>query len=60
MPIAPITGSLKRRAATDLVIGLALGTLGGSWYWWSFHKGVVSKREDYYQQLAAAKQAEDA
>lgn len=59
MAIAPITGTLKRRAALDVFIGLSLGTVGGSYYWWVFHKGKVAKREAYYKSLADAKLAEE-
>lgn len=59
MAIAPITGALKRRAATDVAVGFAIGTVGAVYWWWGFHKGVVDKREKFYASLAASKQAED-
>jgi cytochrome c oxidase subunit 7 len=52
MPIAPITGTLKKKIAVDISIGLTLGLGAASYWWWGFHKTKVQKREDYYASLA--------
>jgi cytochrome c oxidase subunit 7 len=52
MPIAPITGTLKKKIAVDVSIGLTLGLGFASYWWWGFHKTKVQKREDYYASLA--------
>ncbi|AAS52747.1 AER063Wp [Eremothecium gossypii ATCC 10895] len=57
--IAPITGSLKKRIMKDIAVGMGLGTVLGSYWWWGFHKPKIAARENYYTQLAEQKAAEE-
>ncbi|CCF59359.1 hypothetical protein KAFR_0G03270 [Kazachstania africana CBS 2517] len=57
--IAPITGTLKKRIITDIVIGFSLGGALASYWWWGFHKRIINKREDYYSQLATLKEQQE-
>lgn len=59
MAIAPITGILKKKIIVDVSIGLGIGAVAGSYWWWGFHKGKVQKREDYYDALAKQQQEQD-
>jgi cytochrome c oxidase subunit 7 len=54
--IAPIKGGLKRRALTDITVGLALGTACGYAYWYGIRLPSVARREAYYAKLAAEKE----
>ena len=58
--IAPITGTLKRRAALDILVGFSIGGAMASYWWWGFHMNVINKREAFYAELAKKKQEEDA
>lgn len=58
--IAPITGTLKRRAFLDIVVGFSIGGAMASYWWWGFHMNVINKREAFYAELAKKKQEEDA
>lgn len=60
MPIAPITGTLKRKIVTDILIGFGCGFTLATGYWYYEHKPIVAKREAYYAKLKAQKEAEDA
>lgn len=59
MAIAPITGTLRRKIITDITIGFGCGFVLASAYWYLEHKPLVKKREAYYAQLKAQKEAED-
>lgn len=59
MAIAPITGTLRRKIITDITIGFGCGFVLASAYWYLEHKPLVQKREAYYAQLKAQKEAED-
>ncbi len=58
MPIAPITGTLKRRIILDLSTALTLGLIGGYGWWYGFHKPYVAKRDAWYT-AQANKEAEE-
>lgn len=59
MPIAPITGTLKRKIITDISYGFVLGFgLAGIYHFYE-HKPLVEKREAYYAQLKKQKEAEE-
>lgn len=57
--LAPITGTLKKRIITDIVIGFSLGGVMASYWWWGFHKNVIDRREAFYADLAEKKKAEN-
>lgn len=59
MAIAPITSTLKRKIITDIGIGFACGFAFAGLYWEFEHKPLVRKREAFYAQLKAQKEAED-
>lgn len=60
MAIAPITGTLRRKIIFDITAGFGCGFVLATAYWYLEHKPVVAKREAYYAQLKAQKEAEDA
>lgn len=60
MAIAPITGALRRKIITDITIGFGCGFVLAELYWYFEHKPIVAKREAFYAQLKAQKEAEDA
>lgn len=60
MAIAPITGILRRKIITDITVGFGCGFVLASAYWYLEHKPLVVKREAYYAQLKAQREAEDA
>ncbi|AMD19929.1 HCL222Wp [Eremothecium sinecaudum] len=57
-PIAPITGTLKKKIIFDISVGFTIGGVLGAAWWWGFHVPKVNKREDYYAKLAKEKAAE--
>ncbi|VEU19889.1 DEKNAAC100578 [Brettanomyces naardenensis] len=57
--IAPIKGFMAKRVIVDITTGLTLGTAVASYFWFGFHKPMVSKREKYYADIAAKKLVED-
>ncbi|ODV65076.1 cytochrome-c oxidase, subunit VIIa [Hyphopichia burtonii NRRL Y-1933] len=59
MAIAPITGTLRRKIITDITLGFGCGFVLAFAYWEFEHKPIVAKREAYYKQLKAQKEAED-
>ncbi|EGV64391.1 hypothetical protein CANTEDRAFT_114195 [Yamadazyma tenuis ATCC 10573] len=59
MPIAPITGTLRRKIITDITIGFGCGFVLATGYWYFEHKPLVAKREEFYKQLKAQKEAEE-
>ncbi|RGB37648.1 hypothetical protein C1646_756610 [Rhizophagus diaphanus] len=56
MPIAPITGKLRKTLITDIAIAFGLGIGGGYAYWYGIHVPVEQKRENLYAKLAREKQ----
>ncbi|GMM40124.1 cytochrome c oxidase subunit VIIa [Hanseniaspora uvarum] len=56
MAIAPITGTHIRRTFSNITLGMTFGALGGSYYWYWFHKPLIAKREEYYASLAKQKE----
>ncbi|EDK42802.1 cytochrome c oxidase subunit 7A precursor [Lodderomyces elongisporus NRRL YB-4239] len=59
MAITPITGTLKRKIITDITIGFATGISLATFYWYTEHTPIVAKREAYYAQLKAQREADD-
>lgn len=59
MAIAPITNTLRRKIITDITIGFGCGFVLATSYWYFEHKPLVQKREAFYAQLKAQKDAED-
>lgn len=59
MAIAPITGTLRRKIITDISIGFGCGFVLAGAYWYFEHKPLVAKRDAFYAQLKAQKDAED-
>ncbi|TDL23591.1 cytochrome-c oxidase subunit VIIa, partial [Rickenella mellea] len=48
MPIAPITGKLRKRLWLDLSIALGLGVSAGYAYWYGYHLKHVQRQEEFY------------
>ncbi|WPK23287.1 hypothetical protein PUMCH_000522 [Australozyma saopauloensis] len=59
MAIAPITGTLRRKIITDISLAFGCGFIFAGLYWEFEHKPLVQKREAFYAQLKAQKEAED-
>lgn len=59
MAIAPITGTLRKKIITDITMGFAIGFVMATGYWYYEHKPLIQKRDDFYKQLKAQKEAED-
>ncbi|KAG8984172.1 hypothetical protein FRB90_005471 [Tulasnella sp. 427] len=68
MPIAPITGKLRKRLILDISMALGLGTAGAYAYWYGYHvpsamltsyQFAVRRREEFYRQLNAASPANE-
>lgn len=59
MAIAAITGTFRRKVITDITIGFGLGFVLATGYWYYEHKPLVAKREAFYAQLKAQREAED-
>jgi len=51
MPIAPITGQLRRRILIDIGGGLTAGLACAYGYWYGIHLPAVHKREQFYLKL---------
>ncbi|KAL5492533.1 COX9 [Sanghuangporus weigelae] len=51
MPIAPITGTLRKSFFTTLSLALGLGTAGAYTFWYAVHLPHVKKQEEYYLKL---------
>lgn len=60
MAVPAITGALKRKIITDISLGFAVGFVLATGYWEFEHKPIVAKRNAYYAELKAKKDAEDA
>jgi len=56
MPIAPITGRLRKRLWLDLSVGLGLGVAAAYTYWYGYHLKAVQKQEEFYYKLERSKQ----
>lgn len=56
MAIAPITGTHIRRTFSNIAAAFVFGSVGGSYYWYYFHKPLIAKREEYYASLAKEKE----
>ncbi|KDQ06109.1 hypothetical protein BOTBODRAFT_181888 [Botryobasidium botryosum FD-172 SS1] len=58
MPIAPITGKLRKRLFLDLTAAIGLGTAGGYAYWYGVKVPSLRTREEFYAKYEQQKQAE--
>ncbi|KAH9913929.1 cytochrome-c oxidase subunit VIIa [Fomitopsis serialis] len=56
MPIAPITGKLRKRFWLDLSVSLGMGISAGYAFWYGVHLKTVQKQEEFYLRLERAKQ----
>ncbi|SMN18700.1 similar to Saccharomyces cerevisiae YDL067C COX9 Subunit VIIa of cytochrome c oxidase, which is the terminal member of the mitochondrial inner membrane electron transport chain [Maudiozyma saulgeensis] len=57
--ITPITGTLRKRAVLDILVGFTIGGAMASYWWWGFHMNIINKREAFYAELAEKKRQED-
>ncbi|KAI0197934.1 hypothetical protein F4808DRAFT_463315 [Astrocystis sublimbata] len=57
MAIKPITGMLKRGLVIDLSIGLGIGMVMGSAYWYGYHMPRTNARDAFYKKLEAERAA---
>ncbi|KAF9454315.1 cytochrome-c oxidase, subunit VIIa [Macrolepiota fuliginosa MF-IS2] len=55
MPIAPITGKLRKRFFIDLSCAFGLGIAAGYAYWYGSHLPALEKQENYYVKLEREK-----
>ncbi|EPQ56319.1 cytochrome-c oxidase, subunit VIIa [Gloeophyllum trabeum ATCC 11539] len=51
MPIAPITGKLRKRLWLDLSVALGLGVSSAYAYWYGIHLKMVQRQEEFYLKL---------
>jgi len=57
MPVAPITGMLRKRFWVDLTASLGLGTAAGYWYWYGYHLKHLERQENFFIKLEKEKAA---
>ncbi|KAI0255910.1 COX7A, subunit VIIa of cytochrome c oxidase [Lactifluus subvellereus] len=55
MPIAPITGKLRKRLWLDLSCGLGFGIASAYAYWYGNHLKTVQRQEEFYLKLERQK-----
>ncbi|KAJ8595498.1 COX7A, subunit VIIa of cytochrome c oxidase, partial [Rhizopogon salebrosus TDB-379] len=55
MPIAPITGRLRKRLWLDLSVALGLGVTSAYAFWYGAHLKAVEKQEEFYLKLERAR-----
>ncbi|KAG2075666.1 cytochrome-c oxidase subunit VIIa [Suillus decipiens] len=55
MPIAPITGKLRKRLWLDISVALGLGITSGYAFWYGIHLKSVQRQEEYYFKLERAR-----
>ncbi|ETW79047.1 cytochrome c oxidase subunit COX9 [Heterobasidion irregulare TC 32-1] len=58
MPIAPITGKLRKRFWLDLTVAMGLGVSFGYAFWYGVHLKHVQRHEEYYLKLERRRQLE--
>ncbi|KAN0088392.1 cytochrome-c oxidase [Tylopilus felleus] len=51
MPIAPITGRLRKGLWRDISVALGLGLGAGYAFWYGYHLKAVQRREEYYLKI---------
>ncbi|KAJ2934843.1 hypothetical protein H1R20_g2256, partial [Candolleomyces eurysporus] len=51
MPIAPITGKLRKRFWLDVSCALGLGITGAYAYWYGVHLKSLERQENFYIKL---------
>ncbi|CAG7851419.1 SubName: Full=Uncharacterized protein {ECO:0000313/EMBL:CCA71154.1} [Serendipita indica DSM 11827] len=57
MPVAAITGKLRRKIWTDISTALGLGVSSGYAYWYFYYIPSVRRRQEYYLKLEKEKLA---
>lgn len=60
MAVPAITGTLRKKIITDITLGFAVGFVLATGYWEFEHKPIVEKRNAFYAEQKAKKDAEDA
>ncbi|KAH7921302.1 COX7A, subunit VIIa of cytochrome c oxidase [Leucogyrophana mollusca] len=55
MPIAPITGKLRKRLWLDLSVALGLGVTSAYAFWYGIHLKSVQRQEEFYLRLERAR-----
>ncbi|KAI6149513.1 hypothetical protein BKA82DRAFT_128202 [Pisolithus tinctorius] len=60
MPIAPITGMLRKRLWLDLSVGLGLGVTAAYGFWYGIHLKSLQRQEEYYLRLERSRVQEAA
>ncbi|KAF8630149.1 hypothetical protein AX15_003100 [Amanita polypyramis BW_CC] len=60
MPIAPITGKLRKRFWLDVGCALSLGVSGAYAYWYGIHLKNLERQESYYLKLEKVRAAASA
>jgi len=58
MPIAPITGKLRKRFWVDVTTSLGLGVASAYAFWYGVHLKAFQRQEEFYFKLERAKRAE--
>jgi len=56
MPIAPITGKLRKRLWLDLSCAMGFGISSAYAYWYGIHLKSVQRQEEFYLKLERQKQ----
>jgi len=60
MPIAPISGKLRKHFWLDIGVAFSLGISGGYAYWYGVHLESVERQERYYIDLEKKRAAASA
>ncbi|KAG0709403.1 COX7A, subunit VIIa of cytochrome c oxidase [Suillus ampliporus] len=55
MPIAPITGKLRKRLWLDLSVALGLGVTSAYAFWYGTHLKAAQRQEEFYLKLERAR-----
>ncbi|KAH9000337.1 COX7A, subunit VIIa of cytochrome c oxidase [Lactarius hengduanensis] len=56
MPIAPITGKLRKRLWLDLSCAFGFGISSAYAYWYGIHLKSVQRQEEFYLKLERQRQ----
>lgn len=59
MPIAPITGKLRKRVLLDLSASLGLGTAAAYGWWYGYHIPKMRHQQNVYAKINAARAEEE-
>ncbi|KAH7915296.1 COX7A, subunit VIIa of cytochrome c oxidase [Hygrophoropsis aurantiaca] len=55
MPIAPITGKLRKRLWLDFSVALGLGVTSAYAFWYGIHLKSIQRQEEFYLRLERAR-----